>query len=153
MPSVAHVFTIIPASWCDCCYTAHTHAFGLNFTVPGWFIFFSAGVSNQRKVGFVERRHKEPMQERVEHQKVDSEAVGPGGGTGLSGAETAAARLRAQRSLSPEGHRSSSLPPPAHRNIPSTPPPCMCPPSPQVLLSTSSVTRFTRSHNIPIFRN
>lgn len=50
----------------------------------------------------------------------------PGGGRGPSVAKTSAARLRAQRSLSPEGHRSSSLPPPAHRNVPSTPPPCMC---------------------------
>lgn len=41
-----------------------------------------------------------------------------GGAKSLSGA----ALLRAQRSLSPEGHRSSSLPPPAHRNIPPTTP-------------------------------
>uniref|UniRef100_A0A087XFZ1 M-phase phosphoprotein 9 n=1 Tax=Poecilia formosa TaxID=48698 RepID=A0A087XFZ1_POEFO len=33
-----------------------------------------------------------------------------------------AALLRAQRSLSPEGHRSSSLPPAAHRNIPTATP-------------------------------
>lgn len=61
---------------------------------------------------------------------VDREVVRPAGVVAkadrgvksLSGAETAAARLRAQRSLSPEGHRSSSLPPPAHRNIPSATP-------------------------------
>ncbi|KAM6984905.1 M-phase phosphoprotein 9 [Aplochiton taeniatus] len=41
----------------------------------------------------------------------------------LTGAsERAAAVLRAQRSLSPEGHRSSSLPPPAHRTFPPTTP-------------------------------
>nr|XP_046230425.1 M-phase phosphoprotein 9 isoform X3 [Scatophagus argus] len=85
-------------------------------------------VTNQRtKVGFVERRHKEAIQEPVGLQKADREVVTPGGGgaraerggpKSLSGAEAAAARLRAQRSLSPEGHRSSSLPPPAHRNVP-----------------------------------
>ncbi|XP_073334726.1 M-phase phosphoprotein 9 isoform X2 [Pagrus major] len=78
-------------------------------------------------VGFVERRHKDVIQERVGLQKVDREVVKPGGvvaraeqggAKGLSGA----ALLRAQRSLSPEGHRSSSLPPPAHRNIPPTTP-------------------------------
>ncbi|XP_022595535.1 M-phase phosphoprotein 9 [Seriola dumerili] len=104
-------------------------------------------VGNQRTtVGFVERRHKEVIQERVGLQ-AEREAVKPGGaavgaergerggGGGAaaaaaaaagarshSGAERAAALLRAQRSLSPEGHRSSSLPPPAHRNIPTTTP-------------------------------
>lgn len=72
---------------------------------------------------------------------VDREVIKPGGVVAradrgvksLSGAETAAARLKAQRSLSPEGHRSSSLPPPAHRNIPSTTP-SMCPPKPKSLM-------------------
>ncbi|XP_044189407.1 M-phase phosphoprotein 9 isoform X2 [Thunnus albacares] len=83
-------------------------------------------------VGFVERRLKEPIQERVVLQ-ADSDVSKPGGvvvagaerggggGGGAksrTGAESAAVLLRAQRSLSPEGHRSSSLPPPAHRNIP-----------------------------------
>lgn len=78
------------------------------------------------------------IQERDGLQEVDREAVKPGGVVAraeeprgvksLSGAETAAAWLRAQRSLSPESHRSSSLPPPAHRNIPSTTP-SMCPPN------------------------
>ncbi|CAG05291.1 unnamed protein product [Tetraodon nigroviridis] len=75
-------------------------------------------------MGSVERRHKDAIQERLELQKDQREAVRPGearaeGGPtrGLGGAETAAARLRAQRSLSPESHRSSSLPP-AHRNGP-----------------------------------
>lgn len=40
----------------------------------------------------------------------------------LGGADSAAALLKAQRSLSPEGHRSSSLPPPAHRNVPAATP-------------------------------
>ncbi|KAM7392435.1 hypothetical protein PAMA_007517 [Pampus argenteus] len=76
-------------------------------------------------VGFVERRLKEPIQERAGLQ-ADSDAAKPGGvvagagrgaGTGAgTGAERALGLLRAQRSLSPEGHRSSSLPPPA--NIP-----------------------------------
>ncbi|XP_051268604.1 M-phase phosphoprotein 9 isoform X2 [Dicentrarchus labrax] len=95
-------------------------------------------VGNQRTtVGFVERRHKDVIQERAGLQ-ADREVVKPGGvvsraergggggggggGKSLSGAEAATALLRAQRSLSPEGHRSSSLPPPAHRNIPPTTP-------------------------------
>ncbi|TKS85007.1 M-phase phosphoprotein 9 [Collichthys lucidus] len=87
-------------------------------------------VGNQRTtVGFVERRHKEVIQERVGLQ-ADREAAKPGevvsrgggrGGGATSGGETAASLLRAQRSLSPEGHRSSSLPP-AHRSIPPTTP-------------------------------
>lgn len=94
--------------------------------------FGSAGVGSQRTtVGFVERRHKESIQERVGLQadrevvKLGAAVVGPergGAAQSHSGAERAAALLRAQRSLSPEGHRSSSLPPPAHRNIPTTTP-------------------------------
>uniref|UniRef100_UPI003AB0CAF7 M-phase phosphoprotein 9 n=1 Tax=Centroberyx gerrardi TaxID=166262 RepID=UPI003AB0CAF7 len=80
--------------------------------------------SQRATVGFVERRHKEPIQERV---GLDSDVAQPGrgaagperGGARCSAApEGAAALLRAQRSLSPEGHRSSSLPPPAHRSLP-----------------------------------
>ncbi|KAM9338093.1 M-phase phosphoprotein 9 [Symphorus nematophorus] len=79
-------------------------------------------VGTQRTtVGLVERRHKEAIQERVQ---VDREAVKPGGVATRAerGAEKSAALLRAQRSFSPEGHRSSSLPPPAHRTIPPTTP-------------------------------
>ncbi|XP_030597885.1 M-phase phosphoprotein 9 isoform X2 [Archocentrus centrarchus] len=89
-------------------------------------------VSNQRTtVGFVERRHKEPIQERAGLLQADKELVKPrglvagaeqGGLKSRSGAERASAILRAQRSLSPEGHRSSSLPPPAHRSIPTSTP-------------------------------
>ncbi|XP_070845475.1 M-phase phosphoprotein 9 isoform X1 [Chaetodon trifascialis] len=83
-------------------------------------------ISSQRTtVGFVERRHKEAIQERAGLQ-ADREAAKPGGVAARAergGAETASALLRAQRSLSPEGHRSSSLPPPAHRNIPAATPP------------------------------
>ncbi|XP_040053272.2 M-phase phosphoprotein 9 [Gasterosteus aculeatus] len=75
-----------------------------------------------------ERRHKEAFQERGGLQ-AEWEAVKPGGaelrggGRGGGGAvKRAAALLRAQRSLSPDGHRSSSLPPPEHRNKPSTTP-------------------------------
>ncbi|XP_049415802.1 M-phase phosphoprotein 9 isoform X1 [Epinephelus fuscoguttatus] len=96
-------------------------------------------VGNQRTtVGFVERKHKEVIQERAGLQ-ADREAVkhggvvmaraerggggsGGGGGGGGGGVKKAAALLRAQRSLSPEGHRSSSLPPPEHRNRPTTTP-------------------------------
>lgn len=84
-------------------------------------------------MGFVERRHKDAIQERLQLQKAEREAVEPGeaqaergGGRGLGGAEMAGARLRAQRSLSPESHRSSSLPP-AHRNAPPATP-STCPP-------------------------
>ncbi|XP_054469091.1 M-phase phosphoprotein 9 isoform X2 [Anoplopoma fimbria] len=93
-------------------------------------------VGNQRTtVGFVERRHKEVIQERGGLQ-ADREAVKPGGaaaraergggggggGRGGAAAKRAAALLRAQRSLSPDGHRSASLPPPEHRNKhPTTP--------------------------------
>ncbi|KAG8010478.1 M-phase phosphoprotein 9 [Nibea albiflora] len=91
-------------------------------------------VGNQRTtVGFVERKHKEVIQERVGLQ-ADREAVKAGEVVsraelrGGGGGETAASLLRAQRSLSPEGHRSSSLPPPAHRSFPPT--------TPNVLLSS-----------------
>ncbi|XP_070706491.1 M-phase phosphoprotein 9 [Pempheris klunzingeri] len=91
--------------------------------------------SQRTTVGFVERRHKELIQERVGLQD-DWEAVQPGGaaaraelkgggGGGGGGGKSfkgAAALLRAQRSLSPEGHRSSSLPPPAQRSMPPTTP-------------------------------
>ncbi|XP_030005354.1 M-phase phosphoprotein 9 isoform X2 [Sphaeramia orbicularis] len=81
-------------------------------------------LGNQRPtVGFVERRHKEPIQEQARLQAdrdvIKPERLGP---KSHIGAERAAALLRAQRSLSPEGHRSSSLPPPAERNIPATTP-------------------------------
>ncbi|CAN9504595.1 unnamed protein product [Ophioblennius macclurei] len=82
--------------------------------------------SPRTTVGFVERRHKESIQERVGLLQVEREVVeNPGGGGGgggaarsRSGVERAAALLRAQRSLSPEGPRSSSLPPSAHRAVP-----------------------------------
>lgn len=51
----------------------------------------------------------------------------------------AAALLRAQRSLSPDGHRSSSLPPPEHRNKPSTTP------------STSSRSKVTLTRLYRVF--
>ncbi|XP_041667628.1 M-phase phosphoprotein 9 isoform X2 [Cheilinus undulatus] len=85
-------------------------------------------VGNQRTtVGFVERRHKEVIQERVTLQ-TNKEAIKPGGAAtraergGSKSLNGTAALLRAQRSLSPEGHRSSSLPPPAQRQIPPTTP-------------------------------
>ncbi|XP_068609449.1 M-phase phosphoprotein 9 [Brachionichthys hirsutus] len=87
-------------------------------------------VNSQRtRVGFVEQKHKEAMPLRADRE-VGSPGGGgggggsraePGGAKSLGGAETAAGWLRAQRSLSPEGHRSSSLPPPAHKTPPSTP--------------------------------
>ncbi|XP_056288017.1 M-phase phosphoprotein 9 isoform X1 [Pseudoliparis swirei] len=78
-------------------------------------------VGNQRTaVG----RHKEAIQERGGLQ-ADREAGKPAGvergGRGRGGAAKRAALLRAQRSLSPEDHRSSSLPP-EHRSKPSTTP-------------------------------
>ena len=87
--------------------------------------FVSAGVGGQRAtVGFVERRHKEQIQERevVKPGGAAVEAEGGGAARSHNGAERAAALLRAQRSLSPEGHRSASLPPPAQRNMPTTTP-------------------------------
>ncbi|KAM4719697.1 M-phase phosphoprotein 9 isoform 2-T2 [Anableps anableps] len=89
-------------------------------------------VGHQRTtVGFVERKHKDPMRKRPELVLDETEAMKPGvaatgadsgGPRSRGGAERAAALLRAQRSLSPEGHRSSSLPPAAHRNIPTATP-------------------------------
>lgn len=87
-------------------------------------ILLPAGVSGQRTtVGFVERRHREEIQERIGLLRANREAVKPGGGVARAepGGEPAAGWLRAQRSLSPDGHRSSSLPPPAHRDVLSTP--------------------------------
>ncbi|XP_074547233.1 M-phase phosphoprotein 9 isoform X2 [Halichoeres trimaculatus] len=79
---------------------------------------------NQRNtVGFVERRHKDVIQDQVRLQ-ADRDVVKPAGGGGGGGGgggrkmNGAAALLKAQRGLSPEGHRSSSLPPPAQRNVP-----------------------------------
>lgn len=92
---------------------------------------FCAGIGSQRTtVGLVERRHKELIQERVGLQtdrdvvKHGGAGADPGGGgtKSCAGAERAPALLRNQRSLSPEGHRSSSLPPPVHRTIPTATP-------------------------------
>ncbi|XP_078127468.1 M-phase phosphoprotein 9 isoform X1 [Sander vitreus] len=88
--------------------------------------FTTHRVGNQRTtVGFVERRHKEVIQERVGLQ-ADRDGVKPGGVVARAerggAANRAAALLRAQRSLSPQGHRSSSLPP-EHRNKLTTTPP------------------------------
>lgn len=81
-------------------------------------------------MGFVESRHKEVIHEPTELRKAEREDAKPAevvvrAERGVKGgAETAAARLRAQRSLSPESYRSSSLPP-AHRSIaPTTPSMC-----------------------------
>ncbi|XP_043952640.1 M-phase phosphoprotein 9 isoform X1 [Gambusia affinis] len=90
-------------------------------------------VGHQRAtVGFVERKHKEAVRKRPDLVLDETEATKPGGAaaTGADGrgprscsaADRTAALLRAQRSLSPEGHRSSSLPPAAHRNIPTATP-------------------------------
>ncbi|XP_013885789.1 M-phase phosphoprotein 9 [Austrofundulus limnaeus] len=75
-------------------------------------------VSQQRTtVGFVERKHKELIHKQEEHLQAKTDVVKPGGD--VAGPEQrvlrAASPLTARRSLSPEGHRSSSLPP--HRNI------------------------------------
>ncbi|KAM3874242.1 M-phase phosphoprotein 9 [Diretmus argenteus] len=87
-------------------------------------------LGNQRTtVGFVERRHKEPIQDQV-GLAADRETPGRGvaaperGGAGVvkRGPESSAALIRAQRSLSPEGNRSCSLPPPAHCNLPTAAP-------------------------------
>ncbi|KAM9735792.1 LOW QUALITY PROTEIN: M-phase phosphoprotein 9 [Menidia menidia] len=67
------------------------------------------GGHQRTTVGFVERRLKEPIGEQLQ---------AGGGAAERGGPRRAGALLRAQRSLSPEGHRSSSLPPPAHRNLP-----------------------------------
>ncbi|XP_034751966.1 M-phase phosphoprotein 9 isoform X3 [Etheostoma cragini] len=81
--------------------------------------------SQRTTVGFVERRHKELIPERVGHQ-ADGEGVKPGGVVARAerggAAKRAAALLRAQRSLSPQGHRSSSLPPEHRNKLTSTPP-------------------------------
>ncbi|KAG7498318.1 M-phase phosphoprotein 9 [Solea senegalensis] len=84
-------------------------------------------VGSQRPtVGFVERQHKEPIQEQARLQ-ADRDVVQPGGSVAAGGAkrhreaERAPSILRPQRTLSPESHRSSSLPP-AQRNIPPTTP-------------------------------
>ncbi|XP_011479739.1 M-phase phosphoprotein 9 [Oryzias latipes] len=66
-------------------------------------------------VGFVERKHKELLPERAE---LLQEILPPAERGGPRGA----ALLRARGRLSPDSHRSSSLPPPAQRNgAPSTP--------------------------------
>ncbi|XP_063746456.1 M-phase phosphoprotein 9 isoform X2 [Eleginops maclovinus] len=91
------------------------------------------GGSQRTTVGFVERRHKEVLQTEREGVKsggaarAEPRGGGGGGGGGRGGGggvakKRAAAFLRAQRSLSPDGHRSSSLPPPEHRNKPTTTP-------------------------------
>lgn len=77
------------------------------------------GGSQRTTMGFVERRHKDPVEDRVRvptDRGVARSAHGSGSVKYSGGPETPL--LRAQRSLSPEGHRSSSLPPPAHRSLP-----------------------------------
>ncbi|XP_017292247.1 M-phase phosphoprotein 9 [Kryptolebias marmoratus] len=84
-------------------------------------------VSQQRTtVGFMERKHKELIHKRAENLQTEKEMVKPGGNTARAdrespkshnGVERASSPLRAQRSLSPEGHRSSSLPPSANQSI------------------------------------
>ncbi|XP_076020026.1 M-phase phosphoprotein 9 [Genypterus blacodes] len=84
--------------------------------------------STRATVGFVERRHKESIQDRVgpaaDWDVVKPTGVSggpePGGARRDIGSERARALLRAQRSLSPEGYRSSSLPPSAHQGTPTT---------------------------------
>ncbi|XP_056146828.1 M-phase phosphoprotein 9 isoform X2 [Lampris incognitus] len=91
-------------------------------------------VSNQRTAaGFVERIHREPVQDPV-GLAADVDMTHPGrgvagperkrlGATGCgTGQEKAAPLGRAQRGVSPEGHRSSSLPPPVHCHLTTTTP-------------------------------
>ncbi|XP_041742696.2 M-phase phosphoprotein 9 isoform X4 [Coregonus clupeaformis] len=74
--------------------------------------------SRRPTVGFIERNHREPQ---TQDRDTAMEGVAsPGRGvagleTGMSGTVRGVSLLRAQRSLSPEGHRSSSLPPRAQR--------------------------------------
>jgi len=132
--SQSHSFKAHKLLWS--CFNGYISGFFLSFSILiSDFLcltFVSAGIGHQRTtVGFVERRLKDTILERVELPQADRETIKPsgvvsgterGGPKSRGGAERAVALLRAQRSLSPEGHRSSSLPPPAHRNIPTATP-------------------------------
>lgn len=84
--------------------------------------------SRKNTVGFVKRSPKELVQEggmtTLDWAVTGIDRTGPAATTRnlTRASERAAAVLWAQRSLSPESHRSSSLPPPAHRTFPPTTP-------------------------------
>ncbi|XP_029547914.1 M-phase phosphoprotein 9 isoform X2 [Salmo trutta] len=75
--------------------------------------------SRRPTVGFIERNHREPQTQDRARAMEDVAGLE----TGMSGTVRGVALLRAQRSLSPEGHRSSSLPPRTQRTTfpPTTP--------------------------------
>ncbi|XP_013993945.1 M-phase phosphoprotein 9 isoform X2 [Salmo salar] len=75
--------------------------------------------SRRPTVGFIERNHREPQTQDRARAMEDVAGLE----TGMSGTVRGVSLLRAQRSLSPEGHRSSSLPPRTQRTTfpPTTP--------------------------------
>ncbi|KAM9540231.1 M-phase phosphoprotein 9-like isoform 2-T2 [Salvelinus alpinus] len=75
--------------------------------------------SRRTTVGFIERNHREPQTQDLDRAMEDVAGLE----TGMSGTVRGVSLLRAQRSLSPEGHRSSSLPPRTQRTTfpPTTP--------------------------------
>ncbi|XP_031682176.1 M-phase phosphoprotein 9 isoform X1 [Oncorhynchus kisutch] len=75
--------------------------------------------SRRPTVGLLERNHREPQTQ--DRDRAMEDVAGPE--TGMSGTVRGVPLLRAQRSLSPEGHRSSSLPPRTQRTTfpPTTP--------------------------------
>uniref|UniRef100_A0A4W5R4H8 M-phase phosphoprotein 9 n=1 Tax=Hucho hucho TaxID=62062 RepID=A0A4W5R4H8_9TELE len=75
--------------------------------------------SRRPTVGFIERNHREPQTQDRDRAMEDVAGLE----TGMSGTVRGVSLLRAQRSLSPEGHRSSSLPPHTQRTTfpPTTP--------------------------------
>ncbi|XP_024918270.1 M-phase phosphoprotein 9 isoform X2 [Cynoglossus semilaevis] len=84
--------------------------------------------SQKTTVGFVDRRNKELLQDQS-YTQADRDTLHPGSAVesrtgeakGHNRAERAPSLLRPQRSLSPEGNRSSSLPPSQPNLPPSTP--------------------------------
>ncbi|XP_055721560.1 M-phase phosphoprotein 9 isoform X3 [Salvelinus fontinalis] len=75
--------------------------------------------SRRPTVGFIERNHREPQTQDLDRAMEDVAGLE----TGMSGTVRGVSLLRAQRSLSPEGNRSSSLPPRTQRTTfpPTTP--------------------------------
>ncbi|XP_071030291.1 M-phase phosphoprotein 9-like isoform X2 [Oncorhynchus clarkii lewisi] len=75
--------------------------------------------SRRPTVGLLERNHREPQTQDRDRAMEDVAGLE----TGMSGTVRGVPLLRAQRSLSPEGHRSSSLPPRTQRTTfpPTTP--------------------------------
>ncbi|CDQ93014.1 unnamed protein product [Oncorhynchus mykiss] len=101
-------------------FTLKASCFSLNSVIYLYVSVCVAGLGSRRPtVGLLERNHREPQTQDRDRAMEDVAGLE----TGMSGTVRGVPLLRAQRSLSPEGHRSSSLPPRTQRTTfpPTTP--------------------------------